>query len=122
MPSPKKQYFDQSPAQAQATRQERERAAAQPEAQPPSSFTVRARPGRLRSNGVLRSKSSPYGGFVWARRALIGQKRRLFGQTALLGGRGDALDPRAPRAHEVHHSIHGSAHHQGQVARLGPFL
>ena len=60
----------------------------------------------------------------YRRAARLSAKTAFFrrGQTALLGGRGDALDPRAPRAHEVHHSIHGSAHHQGQVARLGPFL
>ena len=39
--------------------------------------TVRARPGRLGALSVFHSKSSLYGGFVWACRALNGQKRRF---------------------------------------------
>jgi hypothetical protein len=38
---------------------------------------VRALPGRLSGRSVFRCKSVLYGGFVWARRVLNGQKRRF---------------------------------------------
>ena len=38
---------------------------------------VRARPGRLSALSVSHSESGLYGAFVWARRALNGQKRRF---------------------------------------------
>ena len=40
-------------------------------------FPVRARPGRLSAFRVSPSRSILYGAFVWARRALNGQKRRF---------------------------------------------
>jgi hypothetical protein len=40
-------------------------------------ITVRAVPGRLSAISVFSCKSVLYGAFVWARRALIGQKRRF---------------------------------------------
>ena len=61
--------------------------------------TVRALPGRLRALTVLHSDSSLCGVFVWARRALNSQKRRVSAR-AVRGGRG-------PRPGEEDRDLHG---------------
>jgi hypothetical protein len=47
---------------------------------------VRARPGRFSALTVFHSKSVLYGGFLWARRALNGQKRRCSGPAGQVHG------------------------------------
>jgi hypothetical protein len=51
--------------------------------QPNFTTTVRARPGRLSALSVLHSKSSFYGAFVWARRALNCTFRRVPARAVL---------------------------------------